>query len=86
MFVFTQNMVQFIRKMTDEEFQEVKSKVAASLGIQTQTVEKIVEVEKVVEKEVGSTSDVELERTKAQLEVYQGLYENLMQQLVGRSA
>lgn len=86
MFVFTQNMVQFIRKMTDEEFQEVKSKVATSLGIHAQTVEKIVEVEKVVEKEVGSTSDVELERTKAQLEVYKGLYDNLMKQMIGRGA
>ena len=86
MFAFTQNMVQFIRKMTNEEFKEVKSKVAASLGIHAQTVEKIVEVEKVVEKEADSASDVELERTKAQLEVYKGLYDNLMQQMIGRGA
>ena len=86
MFAFKQNLVQFIRKMTDEEFHEVQSKVAISLGIHTKTVEKIVEVEKPVEavKAVEAVNDMELIETKAQLSVYKSLYESLMQQLIGR--
>ena len=89
MFAFTQNMVQFIRKLTDEEFHEVQSKVAISLGIHTKTVEKIVEVEKPVElvKIVEEhMQEIELIEAKAQLEVYKGLYESLMQQMMGRGA
>ncbi len=96
MFAFTQNFVQFIRKLTDEEFHEVKSKVAISLGIHTKTVEKIVEVKpseediqklkEAIKKEQPQimASDIELEKTKAQLSVYKSLYESLMQQLIGR--
>lgn len=93
MFAFSQNMVQFIRKLTDEEFHEVQSKVAISLGIHTKTVEKI--VEKPVEKPVGKhgdlvkaveeyTQSIELLEVKAKLSVYKSLYESLMHQLIGR--
>jgi len=84
---FIQNFRTYIRTMNTEVFNDIKYKVAESLGISSMIheveVEKIVEVEKAVNVP-ATTSDVELERTKAQLEVYKGLYENLMQQMMGR--
>ena len=83
MFAFTQNMVQFIRKLTDEEFHEVQSKVAISLGIHTKTVEKIVE-KPVDSVKADEGQSIELLEVKTKLSVYKSLYESLMQQLIGR--
>jgi len=71
----------FIRKLSEQEFETIMKKVAASLGIKAQVVEVVKEVEIVKETEV-LPDNLELERTKAQLEVYKGLYEDLLKDVL----
>lgn len=76
---FTQFCESFHRKLKDEEFQSIMDKVAKSLGIETKC-----ETNATVEEFVyGKQTEVELEKTKAQLEVYKGLYEGLIQKVMG---
>lgn len=65
----------FIRKLSEQEFETIKTKVAASIGIKAQVVEVVKEV---AEEALQIPDNLELERTKAQLEVYKGLYEDLL--------
>ena len=64
-------LTNFIRKLTDEEYAEIMATVAESLGISQQVIEKEVVKEVEVVKEIPC-DNIELERTKAQLEVYKG--------------
>lgn len=78
----------YVKTVPETDFQDVMDKIAANLGIKLKVVEKVVEKEIYTEpveqiSEVPSF-DVELERTKAQLEVYKGLYESLMKQMIGK--
>lgn len=85
---FVQSLENYVRKVTDEEFDEIMGKVAEALNIESTVIEKVVEKEAFIPHDAPIAEDVsykmELERTKAQLEVYKGLYENLMQQMIGR--
>ncbi len=75
-------LTNFIRKLTDEEYAEIMATVAESLGISQQVIEKEVVKEVEVVKEIPC-DNIELERTKAQLEVYKGMYEGLLKGLIG---
>lgn len=72
-------LTNFIRKLTDEEFNEIMALVAESLGISQKEVIKEVEVVK----EIPCNDNIELERTKAKLEVYKGMYEKILKGLIG---
>ncbi|WP_425756206.1 hypothetical protein ACPW7J_02105 [Ihubacter sp. rT4E-8] len=76
-------LTNFIRKLTAEEYVETMNAVAESLGIGQQVIEKEVVKEVEVVKEIPSGDNIELERTKAQLEVYKGMYEGLLKGLIG---
>ncbi|MEY8366272.1 hypothetical protein AALA22_11595, partial [Anaerovoracaceae bacterium 41-7] len=65
-----------------EEYAEIMAAVAESLGISQQVIEKEVVKEVEVVKEIPC-DNIELERTKAQLEVYKGMYEGLLKGLIG---
>ena len=65
----------FIRKLSEQEFDTIMKKVAASLGIKAQVVEVVKEI---AAEALQIPDNLELERTKAQLEVYKGLYEDLL--------
>lgn len=67
----------FIRKLSEQEFEAIMKKVAASLGIKAQVVEVVKEVEIVKETE-ALPDNLELAKVQAQLEVYKGLYEDLL--------
>lgn len=84
-YCFCQKVKTYIRTLSGEEYEEIMQKVADSLGIEgTERV-----IEKVIEKEAEPVEleviafDAELEKTKAQLEVYKDLYEKLLQKMVG---
>lgn len=72
-------LTKFIKKLTDEEFAEIMATIAESLGISQKEVIKEVEVVK----EIPCNDNIELERTKAQLEVYKGMYEKILKGLIG---
>lgn len=83
-YCFTQKVVLFTRKLTDDEFSDILQKVADSLGIEF-IWEELGVIEKASEpvKYEAISFDAELEKTKAQLEVYKDLYESLLQKMVG---
>lgn len=75
---FTQFCETFQRKLKDEEFRDIMDKVARSLGIETKceagdTVEEFIS---------GQLTEMELEKTKIQLEVYKGLYDDLIKKVM----
>lgn len=75
---FTQFCETFQRKLKDEEFRDIMDKVARSLGIETKC-----EAEDTVEEFIsGQLTEMELEKTKAQLEVYKGLYDDLIKKVM----
>lgn len=80
---FVQSLENYVRTVTDEEFEEIMDKVAESLNIESKVVEKEAFIPTAAPIAEDVFFQMELERTKAQLEVYKGLYENMMQQMIG---
>lgn len=91
-YTFDQSIVSFERIVSDKDFKEIMDKIAASLGFESKVLDhcenKDTNPEPVFipHAEPDIFTEMELERTKAQLEVYKSLYENLMQQMIGRGA
>lgn len=84
-YAFDSKITEFIRKLSDQEFEEIMDKVADALGmnrvVEVPILSKLLSQPVAVETEPIYTA-VELERTKAQLEVYKGLYENLLKDVL----
>ena len=74
-YAFDNALVSFVRKLSDQEFDTIKNKVAASLGIKAQVVEVVKEV---AAEALQLPENLELAKVQAQLEVYKGLYEDLL--------
>lgn len=72
-YTFDNCCTDFVRKLNEQEFNTIMNKVAASLGIQQKVVEVVKEVEALV-----VPDNLELAKVQAQLEVYKGLYEDLL--------
>lgn len=78
-YCFDDSLTSFIRKLSDEEFSTILNKVANSLGIK----QKVVEVVKEVKTETPvANHHLELEKTKALLEEYKGLYSDLLKDVL----
>lgn len=80
-YAFDRNITEFIRKLSSHEFEDIMDKVADAIGM-NRVVEVPVFPQPVAVETEPIYTDVELERTKAQLEVYKGLYENLLKDVL----
>ena len=69
--------VEFVRKLTDVEFSNVKDKITKTFGIEPQKVIKEIPA-KIENNKTEPISNMELECTKAQLEVYKTMYNDLL--------
>ena len=79
---FTQFCETFLRKLKDEEFRDIMDKVAGSLGIESKCELKGTVEEFIPLPEPDKFTEMELEKTKIQLEVYKGLYDDLIKKVM----
>lgn len=79
---FTQFCETFQRKLKDEEFRDIMDKVARSLGIEFMCELKGNTEEFIPLPEPDKFTEMELKKTKIQLEVYKGLYDDLIKKVM----
>lgn len=79
---FTQFCETFLRKLKDEEFRDIMDKVAGSLGIESMCELKGNTEEFIPLPEPDKFTEMELEKTRIQLEVYKGLYDDLIKKVM----
>ena len=79
---FTQFCESFHRKLKDEEFQGIMDKVARSLGIEPMCELKGNTEEFILLPEPDKFTEMKLKKTEIQLEVYKGLYDDLIKKVV----
>lgn len=79
---FTQFCETFQRKLKDEEFRDIMDKVARSLGIESMCELKGNTEEFILLPEPDKFTEMELKKTKIQLEVYKGLYDDLIKKVM----
>lgn len=79
---FTQFCETFQRKLKDEEFRDIMDKVAGLLGIESKCELKGTVEEFIPLPEPDKFTEMELEKTKIQLEVYKGLYDDLIKKVM----
>ena len=73
--------VQFIRKLTDSELTEIKDKIVKTFGIEPKKVIKEIPAVAAAQNdkaEIKHIPNMELECTKAQLELYKTMYNDLL--------
>lgn len=94
-FTFEDTSVNFIRSLTDEEYDIIMNDVAVKLGIDRKTVIQKVEVpvevkEEPKKAEMIPTFDMgtikEIERAKTERDIYKGLYEKLLADVMNERA
>lgn len=87
-YCFNCNFIEFVRKMTDAEYQALMVAIAKRLGIEAAV--KTVEKEKSVEKSVevvrpDPETESALEKAATELEVYKSLYRELLNKCMAKA-